>query len=400
MTGAGAPRAPHRHRIIHVFRAPLGGLFRHVLDLAEEQAKRGHDVGLVCDATPGSDMAESRLADARGWLTLGLTRLEMSRAPGLGDIGATRRIARELADKEATVVHGHGAKGGAYARLAPPMRPSHMPRPVRVYTPHGGSLHFSRKSPKGFVFLGLERLLMPLTDLFLFESAFSRDATVRKIGRPAAPAMVIHNGLRPDDFAPAGHAAGMTDDMVDDVVFIGELRDLKGVDTLIDAGRHLARDRPISMSIVGSGPDADALRARAEAASPARIRFHPPEPARTAFGRGRVVCVPSRAESLPYIVLEAIAAGKPIVATRVGGIPEIFGADRDILIPPDAPDLLAAGLRTALDGDARFHDVMDRVRQNVRANFTIAAMTDRILSAYETVSSRRMDKSAPIAGLV
>ncbi len=60
-----------------------------------------------------------------------------------------------------------------------------------------------------------------------------------------------------------------------------------------------------------------------------------PMPARQAFALGRIMVVPSRAESFPYIVLEAAAAGKPLIATRVGGIPDMFGPLAERLVPPD-----------------------------------------------------------------
>ena len=76
------------------------------------------------------------------------------------------------------MLHGHGAKGGAYARLVP------RRGAIRVYTPHGGSLHYGRASPVGLIYLTLERLLMARTELFLFESAYGRDAFTAKIGTP------------------------------------------------------------------------------------------------------------------------------------------------------------------------------------------------------------------------
>src|SRR5205085_241243 len=96
------------------------------------------------------------------------------------------RRANELA---AGVVHGHGAKGGAYARLA------RNARGIRVYTPHGGSLHYRWSTPAGFLYLAAERALMARTDLFLFESHFGRDAFRAKVGDPGTRARVVHNGV-------------------------------------------------------------------------------------------------------------------------------------------------------------------------------------------------------------
>ena len=65
----------------------------------------------------------------------------------------------------------------------------------------------------------------------------------------------------------------------------------------------------------------------------------PPMPARQAFALARIIVVPSRAEAMPYIVLEALAAGMPMIATAVGGIPEIFGAGSPALVRPDAGEI-------------------------------------------------------------
>ena len=73
-------------RILHVFRAPVGGLFRYVLDTARGQAERGHDVGIVCDSTTGGERAEAMLAGIEPVLTLGVNRFPIGRIPGIGDM--------------------------------------------------------------------------------------------------------------------------------------------------------------------------------------------------------------------------------------------------------------------------------------------------------------------------
>ncbi len=98
----------------------------------------------------------------------------MSRHAGFSDFSACREVARQARENAIDVVHGHGAKGGAYARL------TGRPGAIRVYTPHGGSLHFSWASPTGMVYLTLERMLMRRTDLFLFESEFGRTTFTRQ----------------------------------------------------------------------------------------------------------------------------------------------------------------------------------------------------------------------------
>src|SRR5947209_14169356 len=103
--------------ILHVLRAPVGGLFRHVIDLAQGQAARGHRVGLIADRSTGGSQAEATLSALASKLALGLTRVPMSRHVGVSDCLAVRHVSQRAKAVAADVVHGHGAKGGAYARL-------------------------------------------------------------------------------------------------------------------------------------------------------------------------------------------------------------------------------------------------------------------------------------------
>lgn len=359
-------------KILHVLRSPVGGLFRHVLDLSRAQAARGHQVGVVADASTGGERADAAFASLSPHLALGLTRVPMSRQIGGSDISAQRHVAQRASETKADVLHGHGAKGGAYARLV-------GRGAIRVYTPHGGSLHYNRSSPVGMLYLTLEQVLMRRTELFLFESAYGRDAFTAKIGTPRSLVRVVHNGVTQDEFAdivPQGDAT--------DVVFIGELRHLKGIDVLIEALASLAReDRPTTATIIGAGPDADQFRAQAQTLGlGSSIRFLGAMPAREGFARGRVMVAPSRAESLPYIVLEAAAAAVPLITTNVGGIPEVFGPQSARLIPPGDAPALATAIRAALADPAAMRNETLTLRTRVQAHFSADAMADGVLAAY------------------
>ncbi len=367
--------------ILHVLRAPVGGLFRHVVDLARGQAARGHRVGLIADSTSGGRQAEATLAELAHSLALGVTRTAMSRQIGLSDLPAASHVARRAAEVGADVLHGHGAKGGAYARLA------RNASAIRAYTPHGGSLHYQWSTPAGFLYLAAERLLLTRTDLFLFESAYGRDVFTAKVGEPRPPVRVVHNGVAPAEFVPVVAEKAATD-----LVFVGELRALKGVDVLIHAIALLARGgRKLSATIVGDGPDRAAFESDvAEQGLRNCVCFAGSMPARSAFAKGRLLVVPSRAESLPYIILEAAAAGVPLLATRVGGIPEIFGDDADALVPPGDPQALARGIDRTLQHSEAHRDLTSRLQARVRESFCADAMTEAVLSAYrEALAARR-----------
>jgi len=165
--------------IIHVFRAPLGGLFRHVVDLTKGQHARGHRVGIVCDTLTGGERADKALAELMPHLALGLFRTPMPRQGSWRDLTALREVSRRISELKADVVHGHGAKGGAYARFTLARR-----GPIRVYTPHGGSLNYDHATATGKFYLAIERLLMQRGDVYTFESAYSADVYRDKIGSP------------------------------------------------------------------------------------------------------------------------------------------------------------------------------------------------------------------------
>jgi glycosyltransferase involved in cell wall biosynthesis len=361
--------------ILHVMRAPVGGLFRHVCDLARGQAARGHRVGVVADAASGGERADAALADLAKVLTLGLTRVAMTRDIGGGDIAAVRHVGERVAAQGIDALHGHGAKGGAYARLA------RHGRAVRVYTPHGGSLHYRWGTPAGLLYLTAENVLRRRTDLFLFESYYGRDTFAAKVGDPGANALVrvVHNGVADAEFLPVKAAPDASD-----LVFIGELRKLKGVDVLIEAIAKLAKDgRNVTATIVGDGADRAAFEAAVASHNlQAAVHFVGAKPARAAFALGRTLVVPSRAESLPYVVLEAGAAGLPIIATNVGGIPEIFGPDAGDLIPPDNPTALADAVAAAMQDRGGRHSMSLRLKSRLRASFSIDAMTDSVIAGY------------------
>ncbi len=365
-------------------RAPVGGLFRHVLDLAAEQAARGHDVGVMADSTASDSLTNARFAALEPHLTLGLCRIPMSRRPGVGDVTAIRAFARFAQTANASVLHGHGAKGGAYARLAGRTLRTSGRTVSTFYTPHGGTIHYRPDSLEGRVYLKLEELMRPVTSGFIFESDYARRRYDARVGIGAVPARVIPNGLGPADFAPHVPSANAAD-----VLFIGELRDLKGVDVLLQALKRVSATQAVHAIIVGSGPDSETLKTLAKHLElEASVTFPGAMPAAQAFPLGRCLVVPSRAESFPYVVLEAGATGIPLIATNVGGIPEITEGTGLDLIPPDDVPALTASLLDVLSNPAAAHARAEQLKARVGSLFTVAAMTTAVLAFYSETSQR------------
>jgi glycosyltransferase involved in cell wall biosynthesis len=380
--------------ILHVMRAPVGGLFRHVMDLARAQSERGHAVGIIADSTAADALTVKRLSDIAPRLRLGLSLIPMSRRPGLGDLAALRSVIKIARAVEPDVLHGHGAKGGAYARLAKAWLTARGARIRAFYTPHGGSLHYKPGTAAGTLFMVAERVMGRMTDGLIFESDYARQAYARFVGEGGAPRRVIPNGLGPEDFVarpPAPDAASF--------LFIGELRQLKGVDVLLAAMAKIAATQPVRAVIVGSGPDGEALQAEAHRLGlDLNVTFAGAMPAREAFALGHCLVVPSRAESFPYVVLEAGAAGKPLIATRVGGIPEIVAGTQTELVAPGSADALADAMARVLADPDGARDRAAELREAVQTRFTVAAMTDAVIAFYRSAVARPASASASHAG--
>jgi glycosyltransferase involved in cell wall biosynthesis len=369
-----APAADKPLRILHAVRAPVGGIFRHIIDLANGQADRGHEVGIVADSLTGGERAAKALAEIAPRMKLGVYRIAIHRDPRPTDLTAWTLFVRLIRKLQPNVLHGHGAKPGVFLRLR-----GQASGIIRVYTPHGGSLHYPLTTVKGALYSRLERALMNNTDLFLFESTFARDTYQRTIGKPKGLVRCVFNGVTADEFDPVPKADDATD-----LVYVGEFRRIKGADLLIDALARLHADgKPLTLTLAGDGEETSALKAQVEKLGLSHsVRFIGHVKARYGFSKGRLLVVPSRGDSMPYVVIEAGAAGIPAVAANVGGIPEIFGEYADALFAPNIVGAMADAIEVALEDPETTQARAKALRERIFQHFSQKAMVEGVLAGY------------------
>jgi glycosyltransferase involved in cell wall biosynthesis len=368
-------------RILHAVRAPVGGIFRHILDLANGQADRGHHVGIIADSLTGGERAEAALAGIAPRLKLGVHRLAIRREPLPTDVLVWARFKQLIRRLKPDVLHGHGAKAGAYIRLK-----TRSEKTIRVYTPHGGSLHYPLNTLKGALYSRLERALMNSTDLFLFESEFARNTYQRTIGTPTGLVSCVFNGVTADEFDPI-----VTADDATDVVYVGEFRHIKGADLLIDAVARLRGDgKPITLTLAGDGEEVETLKKQVQRLGLDKaVRFIGHVKARYGFSKGKLLVVPSRGDSMPYVVIEAAAAAIPMVAAKVGGIPEIFGSHTDGLFAPNNVGAMADAIETALKDPAGALARAESLRERIFLHFSQKAMVEGVFEGYRDAFADR-----------
>ena len=321
----GARRAASRgrYRILHCLRAPVGGLFRHVCDLSRRAgAARPRGRRRVRCRPPAIALTEARLAALEPHLALGLMRTPMSRELGPRDVSAYLAI-RAPRPRPRHRCHPRPWRQGR--RLLAPRRARLEARGPR----RRQLLHAARRQPalssrerwSGASTCSWSGGSRATPTRIVFESAYSAARYAAQVGaaglrrarhperarRRPTSARRSRRGRR--RFPVRGRAAAPQGRRC----------------AAARRWRACASMRPVSAVIVGAGPDAAAFKRRRRRGSGSTASCHSatPMPAREAFRLGRVLVVPSRAESFPYIVLEAAAAGLPMLATDVGGIPEI-----------------------------------------------------------------------------
>ncbi len=371
-------------RVLHVIEATIGGTRRHVVDLVGGLADAGVDVALVAavEREPAFAADLERLA-AKG---VRVHELAMVRAvrPGrdLRDLKALRAILeREAPD----VVHSHSSKAGVLGRLAS----WHGEQGRRVHTPHTFAFLFDSMFgvvQRG-VFRQIETLLAGATERLIAVSAGEAD-TMRRCG-VVDPAKVrtVPNGIDPAPWEAAraareGTRSGLPGG-APTVLVAGLLNVAKGQDVAL---RALAETgQPARLLLAGHGEEEARLRDLARELGVAeRVDFlgwRDDVPALMAAAD--VVCVPSRWEGLPYVVLEAMATGRPVAATAVDGARELVDGETGALVDVEDHVGLARALDRLLEaGPERRAELGRRGAERVRAGYTIEAMVAGTRGVY------------------
>lgn len=367
---------PESLKIIHCFRSPVGGIFRHVRDLLRKQAEAGHAVGIICDSSTGGEYEDKLFEEIRPLLSLGIHRIPMARSIAPKDLLALVKTKNLIKQVAPDVVHSHSAKGGVYGRLGAWLADKKI---KTFYCPHGGAMHYDAASLKGKLFFAAERFLERMTTSLIFVSDYERNAYHEKVGQPKCPEAIVYNGISPEEFIPVplNKTAG-------DFLYIGMKRDLKGPDIFLDALK-VARDttsQDLTAWFVGDGPDEAKYEQQiTDLELKDCITVSNAMPARDAFALADIVVVPSRAESLPYLVLEAIAAQKPMVAVNVGGIPEIFGDEKDRLVPTNNAEALARAM-LELHSNKKRHEQAAEMSTELQKKFSLETMSKSVQELY------------------
>jgi glycosyltransferase involved in cell wall biosynthesis len=370
---------PPVRRVALVLGLASGGTARHVTALAAGCRAAGLD---VCVLGPEPTLRGLR-ADAD---TLAIP---------IGDRPDPARVARAvvrlrgaLGGRRVDVVHAHGVRAGALAAMAiAGLRP--RARPALAVTVHNTAPDHATAR---LFYQMLERICARRADLVLCVSA-DLLGRMRSLGATAEQFDV------PAPLGPAPSAADVAATRAElgaagrpVVLAVARLAPQKGLDVLIDAAASWRdRDPQPRTVIAGDGPLACDLRKRARRVGADVTFLGARDDVPALLAAADVVAVPSLWEARAFVLQEAMRSGRPIVATRVGGTPDLMGADAALLVPPDDSTALARAVLALLDDDALAAQ-LSRAAEARSATFPVERdAVDAALAIYARLAAGRED---------
>jgi glycosyltransferase involved in cell wall biosynthesis len=369
-----------------ITRLNVGGSARHVIQMSSLLARRGWP----CEVATGT------VGDREG--ELGTGDVPMVRIPHLqrsidpvADVRAARRLWEVVTHLRPAIVNTHLAKAGALGRLA--ARRAGVPVIVHTYHGHVLAGYFPGWAERAFA--TAERMLAARTDALIAVSAEIRDDLLRLgIGRPSQwhviPLGVDVAVVEGADRSAARAALGLPDS-APVIGIVGRLVPIKGHDTFIRAARLVSLEVPDAVFVVaGDGELRHSLEREAGRLLGERVRFlgwH--EDVRTLYASLDVVVLTSRNEGTPMSLLEAAAASRPVVATKVGGVRDVV---RDgmtgILVAPGDDGGIAAGVIRLLQRQDRGRAIGEEARRWVTERFAVERVADRTIDLYRELLVR------------
>jgi glycosyltransferase involved in cell wall biosynthesis len=389
---AGTPPPIKILRVIA--RLNIGGPALHVAYLAEGLARRGYETTLVAGTITRGEQSMASVAEQRGVHIVTLEDLHRDISP-FRDVRAAIRLARLIRRERPSILHTHTAKAGAVGRTAALLAGRAKP-PIIVHTFHGHVLRGYFNPLATFGFRMLERALARTSTALVAVSPQVRDDLVALGVAPASKFAVIRLGIELDERVGASEderrktrrALGVAEDTFM-VGWVGRMTAVKRTDDVLLAMRGLL-DHGIdaTLCLVGDGPDRESLERRAHELGIARRCLfvgYQQDVARF-YEALDVLLLPSVNEGTPVSVIEALAAGRPVVATRVGGVPDVVRDGIDgFLVEVGDVDALAERLAELAREPARRAQMGSAARARVFERYSVDRLVSDVDRLYKTL---------------
>jgi glycosyltransferase involved in cell wall biosynthesis len=387
-----------------IARLNMGGPALHVAYLTAGLQERGYDTTLAAGSLARGEDSMAFVADDLGVEVVRIDELGREISP-LRDLVATIRLARLIRRERPEILHTHTAKAGTVGRVAALLAGSRRP-PIVVHTFHGHVLRGYFGPVRSLFFLLLERGLASITTALVAVSPQVRDDLVALRVAPRERFAVIRLGIELDQRVAAGQDGrlesrrylGIPADRFA-VGWIGRMTAVKRTDDVLIAFRRL-RDSGVDacLCMVGDGPDRPQLERRAHELGVVRdtLFLGYQEDVAPYYAAFDALVLPSGNEGTPVSAIEALAAGRPVVATRVGGVPDVVRDGEDgFLVEAGATDDLADRLERLARDPALRERLGQQGRARVLPRYAVERLVDDVDRLYRSLLEAARSPTKP-----
>jgi glycosyltransferase involved in cell wall biosynthesis len=401
VTAEVRPTPPSPLKIVSVIaRLNVGGAAREVVLEASAAQDKGHHVVLVHGAVGPGEASLEDLAAEQAVRTIKIEQLG-PQLTAFGDVRAARALMRVLFDEKPDVIHTHTAKAGALGRTCAAAFNALRRRQNRalvVHSFHGHVLEGYFGPVGNAAVRTAERALGLLTDVVVTISSRQRDDLVNRFRVvPARKAALLPYGLDLDPLLRTSVTTAVRDRLgilKDDVVlgYVGRFVPIKDVGTLVEAFAIAHRHAPRAFLVLaGDGPLRESVERRvAELHVSNNVRFVGWARELADLYNAFDICVLSSLnEGTPVAAIEAMALGKPVVATSVGGVPDVVQAGCGLLVPPSDATALAAAMLTLVQDPERRREFGATAKRHASQRFSRARLADDLDELYRDRLSRK-----------
>jgi glycosyltransferase involved in cell wall biosynthesis len=361
---------------------PTGGIRKHVHEIIESTIDDvnfniSYAHGLSFDSHGSIDLIFFKLKNINTLL------LEITKKPSYSDILNICKICIFVYRNNINIIHGHGAKGGLYARIV-----GFFLNIPSFYTPHGGSIHQVFPPIEGFIYRTIERILKPLTSFFLFESYYSYSAYISCCGSIGGNKYLINpNGIN-ETCLPIRSDISLVNFSKDyiNLLVVGVLRKIKGQLIAIKALEILnSHGNKYRLHFCGSGPDLDFLKNTVRELNLSNSVFFYGEVSNISdyYSLSDIVIIPSFFESFGYVALESAIMRRPVIASSAGGLPEIvLDGNTGLLFEPGNYRSLAGKIKLLSADIILKNSLVDNSYFRALENFNSKKMLQNIKNSY------------------
>jgi glycosyltransferase involved in cell wall biosynthesis len=376
-----------------IARLNMGGPALHVTYLTAGLRERGYDTTLVAGSLARGEDSMEYVADELGVRVERLPGLRRDISP-LRDLVAVVRLAQLIRRERPTILHTHTAKAGAVGRVAALLAGDARP-PIVVHTFHGHVLRGYFGPVLTYGFRLLERWLARATTALVAVSPEVRDELVRLGVAPRDKFTVVRVGIQLEDRVSDRDGRDETRRVLGiapncfTVGWIGRMTGVKRTGDVLLAFKQL-RERGVEacLCMVGDGPERAVVEQRAHELGIMRNTFFLgyQEDVAPYYAAFDAMILPSGNEGTPVSAIEALAAGRPVVATRVGGVPDVVRDGEDgFLVDPGAVEQLADALGRLAEDPALRERMGSSGRTRVLPRYSVGRLVDDVDRLYRAL---------------